>query len=102
MGGAVMAERIYGDQNFRFDTASEAVLVTQVGADGENGATATNPVPIAFGDSGSLGPFGWLRAAPPQYVFDAQLTYDLQPLLFEAVTNGSGATVAHNATNRNA
>lgn len=30
-----MTERIYGDQNFRFDTASEAVLVTQVGADGD-------------------------------------------------------------------
>lgn len=55
---------------------------------------------IKFADSGALGPFGWLRTAHPAYVFDAQLTYDLQPLLFEQVTNGSGATIAHDATNR--
>ena len=61
-----------------------------------------NPLPIALGDSPSVGPFGWLRTAAPQYVFDSQLTYDLQPLLFEAVTNGAGATVTHDSTNRNA
>lgn len=60
------------------------------------------PNRILFADSVALGPFGWLRAAPPQYVFDSQLTYDLQPLLFEQVTNGSGATVTHSSTNRNA
>ncbi len=57
-------------------------------------------VEVAFGDSVSLGPFGWLRTASPSYVFDAQLTYDLQPLLFEQVTNGSGATITHDSTNR--
>lgn len=55
---------------------------------------------VVIADGPNLGPFGWLRAAAPAYVFDAQLTYDLQPLLFEQVTNGSGATVTHDATNR--
>lgn len=59
-------------------------------------------VKVELGDSGNLGPFGWLRTAPPQYVFDSQLTYDLQPLLFEQVTSGAGASIAHSATNRNA
>lgn len=39
----------------------------------------------------------------PEYVFDAQLTYDLAPLLFEQITeNGGGgtATVAHDTTDR--
>ncbi len=61
---------------------------------------ANGNVVTSFGDSGSIGPFGWLRTAPPQYVFDSQLTYDLQPLLFEQVTSGTGATITHDATNR--
>jgi hypothetical protein len=47
--------------------------------------------------------FGRLRVSSPTSLFDAQLTYDLQPLLFEQVTaNGGGgtATIAHDATNR--
>ncbi|CAB4213892.1 hypothetical protein UFOVP1454_6 [uncultured Caudovirales phage] len=35
-------------------------------------------------------------------LFNAQFTYDLQPIVFEAITNGSGATVTHDATNRSA
>lgn len=99
-----MTERIYGDQNFRFSETSEAVFVTSVGANGADETSFTNPLPIAFGDSGSLGPFGWLRTAPPSYVFDAQLTYDLQPLLFEqiATATGGAATITHDSTNRNA
>ena len=46
--------------------------------------------------------FGRLRVANPEYAFDSQFEYDLQPLLFEQKTNGSGATVTHDATNRNA
>lgn len=44
--------------------------------------------------------FGRLRVSSPSSLFDAQLTYDLQPLLFEQITNGTGATVAHDSTNR--
>jgi hypothetical protein len=46
--------------------------------------------------------FGRHRVSTPEYVFDAQLTYDLQPLLFEQITAQSGATIAHNTTDRNA
>lgn len=96
--------RIYGAQQFRFDPASEAVIVAGLGADGENAASLTNPQPVTakLSDSPALGPFGWLRTAAPQYVFDSQMTYDLQPLLFEQVTSGSGASIVHNSTNRNA
>jgi hypothetical protein len=51
----------------------------------------------AVGDS-----FGRLRTSSPTSLFDAQLTYDLQPLLFEQITAESGATVTHDATNRRA
>ena len=47
--------------------------------------------------------FTRLRVSNPAYVFDTQLTYDLQPLIFEAITatgGGGTATVAHDATNR--
>ena len=58
---------------------------------------------IGFGDSASVDSFSRLRIAAPTYVFDAQLTYDLAPLLFEQLTaNGGGgtATVTHDSTNR--
>jgi hypothetical protein len=46
--------------------------------------------------------FGRLRTSSPTSLFDAQLTYDLQPLLFEQVTLNTGATITHDATNRRA
>jgi hypothetical protein len=55
---------------------------------------------IRYEDSGSLDSFSRLRTSSPDLVFDAQFTYDLQPLLYEQITNGSGATIAHDSTNR--
>lgn len=55
---------------------------------------------VALADTPQLDAFGRLRVAAPQYLFDAQLTYDLQPLLYEQITNGTGATVTHDSTNR--
>jgi len=43
--------------------------------------------------------FSNLRTAPPSFVADGQLTYDLQPLIYEQVTAGTGA-VTHDATER--
>lgn len=43
--------------------------------------------------------FGLLQVAEPTTLFDAQFTYDLQPLLYEQVTTGSG-TISHDTTNR--
>jgi len=47
-----------------------------------------------------LDAFGRLPVSDPSYVFDAQLTYDLQPLLYEPLTAGTGATVTHDGVNR--
>lgn len=44
--------------------------------------------------------FSRARVSEPLGLFDAQFTYDLQPLLFEQVASGTGATVTHDATNR--
>jgi len=57
---------------------------------------------VLFADSPNLDGFGRLKTAHPETVFDAQLTYGLQPLLYEPVTSGAGATITHDATNRRA
>ena len=49
--------------------------------------------------SDQLDAFSNLRTAAPTFVADGQLTYDLQPLLYEQITSGTGA-VTHSATNR--
>lgn len=51
-------------------------------------------------DSPSGDAFGRVRTSSPSSLFDAQLTYNLQPLLLESITNGTGATVTHDTTNR--
>jgi hypothetical protein len=61
------------------------------------------PAEITVHDSGALDAFSRLRVSNPQGLFDAQFTYNLRPLEFEAVAanGGSGtATVAHDSTNR--
>lgn len=55
---------------------------------------------IGFGDTPSLDAFGRVRVSNPEYVFDAQLTYDLQPLLFEQITAESGAAIAQPLRNK--
>ena len=42
-----MTERIYGDQNFRFSETSEAVFVTQIGADNTTEVSSSNPLPVS-------------------------------------------------------
>lgn len=55
---------------------------------------------VQFGDSPSLDAFGRLRISSPITRLDAQFTYGLQPLIYEQLTNGSGAAISHDATNR--
>ena len=52
------------------------------------------------GDSPSVDAFGRWRVANPQNVFDAQFTYDLQPIIYEQITAESGATITHDTDNR--
>ena len=54
---------------------------------------------VGFKDSANLDAFSRLRVSNPATLFDAQQTYNLNPLLFESITSGSGASVAHDATN---
>lgn len=53
-------------------------------------------------DSANLDAFSRLRVSNPTAVFDAQLTYDLQPTIFEQITAETGATISHNSTERGA
>lgn len=61
---------------------------------GEMGGVKIN-TDVAAGDA-----FGRVRTSLPNSLFDGQMTYDLQPLLFGQDTNGTGATIEHDATNR--
>lgn len=56
---------------------------------------------VGFADGPNLDSFSRLRTSNPSYVFDGQLTYNLQPLIYEQITSGGGGTktVTHDATN---
>jgi hypothetical protein len=67
--------------------------------------TTTNNTAIvsnefAFADTANLDAFSRLRVSNPLILFNSQLTYDLAPILLEPITNGSGATITHDTTNR--
>jgi hypothetical protein len=68
-------------------------------AQGSSGAAILSNK-VSFADTPSIDSFSRLRVANPTFLFDAQFTYGLEPLLYEQITNGSGATVTHDATNR--
>lgn len=55
---------------------------------------------IRFADTPSLDAFSRLRVSQPTGIFDAQFTYNLNNLLFQQVTNGTGASISHDSTNR--
>lgn len=60
-------------------------------------------VHAAIEDGANLDAFSRLRVSNPTGIFDAQFTYDLAPLQFEAIAaNGGGgtSTITHDATNR--
>jgi hypothetical protein len=51
-------------------------------------------------DSPNLDAFGRLRVSNPLILHNSQFTYNLAPLIFEQITSGTGATIAHDTTNR--
>lgn len=57
--------------------------------------------PISI-DGSNADAFSRVRISAPESIFDAQYTYSLAPLLYEPITSGSGASVTHDATNRQA
>ncbi len=81
----------------------QAQAVIGIDLEGNLLPTGDNNLPkyVTFSDMG-LDSFGRLRISSPISRFDSQFTYDLQPLLFEQLTNGAGAVIAHSGVNRNA
>lgn len=60
-------------------------------------------VAISFANGPATDAFGRLRvSAPATSLLDAQFTYDLAPLIYEQITAETGASIAHDATNRRA
>jgi len=68
-------------------------------AQGYSGYSIIDP-DVAIRDSANLDAFSRLRVSNPLILFNAQLTYDLAPIILEQITNGSGATITHDTTNR--
>jgi hypothetical protein len=61
---------------------------------------STEETQVIFADTANFDAFSRLRTSESHSLFDSQFTYDLQPLLWEPTTTGSGAAVTHDATNR--
>ena len=57
---------------------------------------------VSIRDSANLDAFSRLRVSNPLILHNSQFTYDLAPIIMEQITNGTGATVAHDSTNRSA
>ncbi len=57
---------------------------------------------VAIRDSANLDAFSRLRVSNPLILFNSQFTYDLAPIILEQITNGTGATITHDSTNRQA
>lgn len=55
---------------------------------------------VSIKDGSNLDAFSRLRVSNPLILFNSQFTYDLAPLTMEAITNGTGAAVTHDTTNR--
>lgn len=55
---------------------------------------------VTIKDSANLDAFSRFRVSNPLTLFNSQFTYNLNPLLFEQITSGAGASIAHNTTNR--
>lgn len=55
---------------------------------------------VTIKDSANLDAFSRLRVSNPLILHNSQLTYDLAPIILEQITNGSGATVTYDSTNR--
>lgn len=86
------ASQTYDTFNNTFDAVVGSVVTS----------TTTITSSVQATDSASIDAFSRWRTSEPNYVFDTNFQYDLQPLVYQAVTAQSGATVTHDSTNRNA
>ena len=70
-------------------------------AQGYSGYSIIDP-DVAIRDGANLDAFSRLRVSNPLILHNSQFTYDLAPIIYEQITNGTGATIAHDTTNRQA
>lgn len=68
-------------------------------AQGYSGYSIIDP-DVAIRDSANLDAFSRLRVSNPLILHNSQFTYDLAPIIYEQITNGTGATVTYDSTNR--
>ena len=68
-------------------------------AQGYSGYSIISPG-VTITDSANLDAFSRLRVSNPLVLHNSQFTYDLVPVIYEPITNGTGATVTFDSTNR--
>jgi hypothetical protein len=68
-------------------------------AQGYSGYSIISPG-VTITDSANLDAFSRLRVSNPLILHNSQFTYDLAPVIYEPITNGTGATVTFDSTNR--
>jgi hypothetical protein len=68
-------------------------------AQGYSGYSIISPG-VTITDSANLDAFSRLRVSNPLVLHNSQFTYDLAPVIYEPITNGTGATVTFDSTNR--
>lgn len=82
------------------DAGGEQATITNNRLDVNSKIVSSVTLPIQAGDSPSIDAFSRWRTSNPVTLFDAQMTYNLASLVYEAVTAESNATVTHDATDR--
>lgn len=75
------------------------LLLRLVGLDVHNAMADFKESTVRFADTPNFDAFSRLRVSQAHSLFDSQFTYDLQPLLWEQITSGGGASIAYNTTN---
>lgn len=102
-----MTERIYGDQNFRFSETSEAVFVTQIGADGSTESSSSNPFPVKM-EGGTLGTgdltedaWGVQKVSLPFSLFHGMFTFDIPAKMWFMYEGGTQVYTSTNIVSTN-
>jgi hypothetical protein len=68
-------------------------------AQGYSGYSIISPG-VTISDGANLDAFSRLRVSNPLILHNSQFTYDLAPVIYERITNGTGASVTFDSTNR--
>jgi len=94
VGGKTLRSKDIGGVQTQFN-ALELVH----GSTSQGTVSYSNPMPIT-GVGAMVDAFGRFRTSNAVNLLNPQFTYNLRPLTYEQVTSGTGASIAHDATNR--